>query len=377
MLDGSFQPLPLPLPGQTWAQWTAHLPLPPLDSLWATSNGRQLAPDQPMDGRPILLRLHGRVRGGGRSSGKHEALSKKLASHLQSKGVPLEEAASRAEAVINTVGATAVQDAYETTDPWRALKTAAGTRIRLVKPEELKLSKAKPSSSDGNERGPDPWSKSDPWSQGRGHGTPSSATNEVPISLLPGFFLDESDHPLPILPHLVAEGKGVALLSTEETRIHAEANYLLSEEELAAVVVSPSPPSTGQMPCKPISFTAMHGDQKVLLRGYIVDFGQKPARMKESAHRVTVELEDMVTIALEIRREYQTAWEPITQNPLRFAWATIDGLQQATATTWSRKYFSGRRMRARTLQLLGIVLSKYLAITLINSSHSLVKLESL
>ena len=343
MLDGSFQPLPLPLPGQTWAQWTAHLPLPPLDSLWATSNGRQLAPDQPMDGRPILLRLHGRVRGGGRSSGKHEALSKKLASHLQSKGVPLEEAASRAEAVINTVGATAVQDAYETTDPWRALKTAAGTRIRLVKPEELKLSKAKPSSSDGNERGPDPWSKSDPWSQGRGHGTPSSATNEVPISLLPGFFLDESDHPLPILPHLVAEGKGVALLSTEETRIHAEANYLLSEEELAAVVVSPSPPSTGQMPCKPISFTAMHGDQKVLLRGYIVDFGQKPARMKESAHRVTVELEDMVTIALEIRREYQTAWEPITKNPLRFAWATIDGLQQATATTRSRKYFSGRK----------------------------------
>ena len=343
MLSGAFQPLPVPLPGQTWAQWTAHLPLPDPEHVWATSNGRHLAPDQPLDGRPILLRLHARARGGGKQNGKHESLAKKLSAHLQSKGVPGDEAANRAEAVINAVGAAAVQEAYDSMDPWRALKSAAGNRIRLVKPEELKQAKAKSAPAASNDKGPDPWSTSDPWSQSRGAKESSSTTTEVPISLLPGFFLDQESQPLPILQHLIAEGKGVALLNVEETQIHASANYLLSEEELAAIVVSPTPPSTGQMPCRPISFAAKHGEQKVLLRGYIVDFGQKPAKLKEAVHRVSVELEEMATIAVEVRREYQSSWENVTKNPLRYVWSVIDGLQPATATTWSRKYFNGRK----------------------------------
>ncbi|OLP85590.1 hypothetical protein AK812_SmicGene33399 [Symbiodinium microadriaticum] len=324
MLSGTFQPLPVPLPGQTWGQWTAHLPLPDHEHIWATSNGRHLPPDQPLDGRPILLRLHARGRGGGKQSGKHDALAKKLATHLQSKGVPSEEATSRAEAVINVVGTSAVQEAYDSMDPWRALKSAAGNRIRLVKPEELKAAKTRTVSAASNDRGPDPWAASDPWSQGRNPKETSPTTSDAPISLLPGFFLDQEAQPLPILQHLVAEGKGVALLNVEETQIHASANYLLSEEELAAIVVSPTPPSTGQMPCRPISFAAMHGEQKVLLRGYIVDVGQKAAKLK-------------------VRREYQATWETVAKNPLRYVWSVIDGLQQATATTWSRKYFNGRK----------------------------------
>ena len=51
----------------------------------------------------------------------------------------------------------------------------------------------------------------------------------------------------------------------------------------------------------------------------------------------------MATIAIEVRREYQATWETVAKNPLRYVWSVIDGLQQATATTWSRKYFNGRK----------------------------------
>ncbi|CAE7685124.1 petJ, partial [Symbiodinium sp. CCMP2456] len=301
MLSGAFQPLPVPFPGQTWEQWTAHPPLPPIDTIWATSNGKHLDSDQPLEGRPILLRLHVRVRGGAKANGKHDVVAKKLAAHLQTKGVPADEAPNRAEAVISALG----------------------------------LSRPGPKSALSSRK-----------SSGRGPKPQPREVSEAPISLMPGFFLDADAQPLPILPHLVAEGKGVALLNVEETQTHASANYLLSEEELAAVVVSPTPPATGQMPCRPISFAAMHGDQKVLLRGYVVDFGQKQAKLKEAIHRVTVELENMATIAMEVRREYQASWDAVTRNPLRYAWSMVDGLQAATATTWSRKYFAGRKEAA-------------------------------
>ena len=102
----------------------------------------------PLEGRPILLRLHARLPGGAKgSNARGDATSRKLASHLEAKGVPTAVASDRAEAIVAAVGLTAVQSAYESTDPWRALKTAVGTKIRMVKTEEVKAFKQKPGSS--------------------------------------------------------------------------------------------------------------------------------------------------------------------------------------------------------------------------------------
>ena len=148
LLNGVFQILPLPWPGQTWADWVSHLPLPSIDSLWGTVEGRPVPHDQPLEGRPILLRLHVRARGGaGKPAAKLDGLVRKLTQHLQTKGVPESEAQARATLVRDTLGQASIEKAYASTDPWRALKAAAGNRLRLVKPEELKATKGKPPSS--------------------------------------------------------------------------------------------------------------------------------------------------------------------------------------------------------------------------------------
>ena len=338
LLNGVFQILPLPWPGQTWADWVSHLPLPSIDSLWGTVEGRPVPHDQPLEGRPILLRLHVRARGGaGKPAAKLDGLVRKLTQHLQTKGVPESEAQARATLVLDTLGQASIEKAYASTDPWRALKAAAGNRLRLVKPEELKATKGKPPSS-LTEKGEDPWLLADPWQQATSSGPPRAT-----ITLVPGFFLDQEDQPLPILSHLTAEAKGVALVGVDEVQTYASANLYLSEDELAAVVISPRAPESGSMPSQAISFAAMHGDHKVLLRGFIINFGQKAAKTREAAHRVNLQLTDTVTLALEIRKEFQANWDAVTRNPLRFVWNSIDGLQRATTATWSRRFFSGRK----------------------------------
>ena len=340
MLDGRFQPLPLPWPGQTWADWVAHLPLPAVDRLWATWNGRVIDAHSPVEGRPILLRLHARLPGGAKgSNARGDATSRKLTSHLEAKGVPTSAAPDRAEAIIAAVGLPAVQSAYESTDPWRALKTAVGTKIRMVKTEEVKAFKQKPAAS-SDSRGPDPWQLADPWQQ---EPKPPKDGPKVCITLAHGHFVDQGGDPLAVLHQLVAEGKGVALSSTEEAQTFATANYLLSEEELGAVVVAPQQPKTGSLECREISFPAMHGEDKVLLKGFLIDFGQKRVRTKEAVHRVDLEPQNTTTMAIEVRREYQQNWDNVAKNPMRFVWSCIDGLQRNVVSTWSRKFFSGRR----------------------------------
>ena len=163
------------------------------------------------------------------------------------------------------------------------------------------------------------------------------------ITLAHGHFVDQGGDPLAVLHQLVAEGKGVALSSTEEVQTFATANYLLSEEELGAVVVAPQQPKTGSLECREISFPAMHGEDKVLLKGFLIDFGQKRVRTKEAVHRVDLEPQNTTTMAIEVRREYQQNWDNVAKNPMRFVWSCIDGLQRNVVSTWSRKFFSGRR----------------------------------
>ena len=109
------------------------------------------------------------------------------------------------------------------------------------------------------------------------------------LTLAHGHFVDQGGDPLAILHQLVAEGKGVALSSTEKVQTFATANYLLSEEELGAVVVAPQQPKTGSLECREISFPATHGEDKVLLEGFLIEFGQKRVRTKEAVHRIDLE----------------------------------------------------------------------------------------
>ena len=107
-IEGRFYPLPRPDARTTWPQWIGDkLPIE-ADRLWVTSNSTPLPMDYMLlPHTTYLLRLHFMLPGGTKAQGKgpakHDALIKKLASHLVSKGVPEPDAKDRAGDVLQVI----------------------------------------------------------------------------------------------------------------------------------------------------------------------------------------------------------------------------------------------------------------------------------
>ena len=291
-LTGSFNPLPRPKPGQTWKEWLwAHSP-PPTDDVWASIDGKFLPPDLRLTEQPIIIRLNQRLRGGAKPSARAEASLKKLVSHLQEKGVPADVVEDRANQVLNTIGAPALESVYQSIDPWKSLKTAAQDRVRLVLPEELKAARAKGKPKPGRKAASegDLWDLDDPWKQGRQLSSSSERppAEQLQIVIEQGFFLDEEDAPLPVIPHVSAEAKGVAVMSVEEAQTFAQADFVLSEDELGAIVVGNVQPSTHGKHCETVTFPAKHGVQRILLKGFLLQLGTK--RVKTQKAQVSIDM---------------------------------------------------------------------------------------
>ena len=253
----------------------------------------------------------------------------------------------RANQVLNTIGAPALESVYQSIDPWKSLKTAAQDRVRLVLPEELKAARAKGKPKPGRKAASegDPWDLDDPWKQGR---QLSSSSERPPVEQLQivieqGFFLDEEDAPLPVIPHVSAEAKGVAVMSVEEAQTFAQADFVLSEDELGAIVVGNVQPSTHGKHCESVTFPAKHGVQRILLKGFLLQLGTKRVKTQKAQVSIDMPTEEVMVLAVEIRREYTPQWEVVTRNPLKYAFSAIDGLQRAVISTWARKYFQGRQ----------------------------------
>ena len=146
-----------------------------------------------------------------------------------------------------------------------------------------------------------------------------------------------------MLPYITEEANGVALVSLEDAAAFATAGVYLAEGELGAVVVGSNRLPPGNFTVEQITFTACHGTQKVLLKGTLVNLGKKMVSLRQSIHRVELEFQNLVTLTVEIRKEYVTAWDTVQKNPLPYVWTVVDGLQRHAASTWARKWFSGRR----------------------------------
>ena len=337
-VNGCFRVLCPPTAGQTWRQWLEREVMPPPAEVWATMDGRHLHDQHCLSGEPVLIRLHFRARGGA----KPDAMAKKLAAHLQEKGVPEDVSAERAQHIITAIGMPAVVEAYQTLDPWKSLKVAAGTRVRMVLQHELKSHREAGKVRKGDERPPDPWLISDPWKQSKQQ-QPQPQAQPLVISLVPGCFIDGMQEPVPILQHICTDANGVAIADFDEVEALAQSESFLSADELAAVVIGTTKPRTGTFACKDITFPAFHGKDKILLRGFMVTFGSRPVFLQQPKHSINIDVEEIAVVAMEMRKEFIADWPGAVKNPLKYTWSMIDGLQKATVTTWSRKFFAGRK----------------------------------
>ena len=328
-LAGNFRAIPRPRSGQTWVEWLlSNDEVVPEDS-WATCDGMHLPYDRPLSGEPMVMRLHYRVRGGAKEAQKSEMMHKKLSSHLREKGVPSEASEDRAAKIISTIGVQAVESAYASIDPWKALKEATKDRMRMVLQEELRASRAK-TKQGKQDKGKDPWLHDNPWKQSSGSTSPT-----LQVNLVPGHFVDAQ--------HVAAEARGVAILGEKEAETLAKSSVALSEDELAGIVIGVHQPTVGSRKCTAITLPVMQ-DCKILIRGFLIDFGARETFTKKVQHAIDITARDTAVIAVEVRREFIKEWDMVAQNPLKFVFNAIEGLQAATVTTWARRFYEGRQV---------------------------------
>ena len=180
----------------------------------------------------------------------------------------------------------------------------------------------------------DPWLQEDPWSIARKEGDKAGRSEPVDLQIAPGQFVSGQGEDLPILPHVTEEANGVAMVAQDDVATFMAAGIYLCEGELGAVVAGHG---HGKFPAEHITFAANHGTQKVLLKRVLVNLGRKPVVMRQSLHRVDFEFKNLVTHTPSRSGRSMLPWNVVQRNPLRYVWATIDGLQRHAASTWARK----------------------------------------
>ena len=213
-------------------------------------------------------------------------------------------------------------------------------------PEELKNAKARTKNKAGQKATAegDPWDLDDPWKQSRdasASSTEKTRPEQLQITVEQGFFLDQQNNPLSVIPHVSAAAKGVAIISREEVQAVTQSEFALSDDELGGIIVSATQPNTFGKHCEAITFP--QGNQRILLKGFLVQLGAKDVLTQRAQVSIDMPTEDVTVVALEIRREYLQQWDSVARNPLKFAFLAIDGLQKAVISTWARKFFQGRQ----------------------------------
>ena len=327
-LAGRFYTCPTPHLACTVREWVAENAKVDLSNIWFTCDGKALDPEATVKvGCPLIVRMRARLCGGGRESSDTKRLEQLLLLH----GVPAAEAVVRAGKVQEAIGKDVLQQVMGSVEPWKQLKRAVGQKVRLVLPTELQQHKRA-------DKPVDPFDSHDPWAEALA----GPANDPVDLALDPDYFVDQSDVPLPLIEKLSVGGKGAALVSVLDTEVFARIHGVSSEDEMVAIVIATETPQVGQLICEALTFPAWHKKSKVLVRGFIVQFGKALAKTKPIMQHFSLAADNQTVVSVELRREYCKIWENVSNNPLRHVLDSISGLQGAMKGSWSRRFFRGR-----------------------------------
>ena len=330
-LQGKFHSMPAPCLGQTWPQWIAPECPVPCQAMQATIDGIVVPHTDSLPLGGFILRLRGLLRGGANKD------RTKLVQHLLARGVPQSAVEQRADDVIACIGQEGLQEVYKSLEPWAKLKQLINNRMRLVSPTELKMSKQKPRSLED-----DPWLKSDPWSEAVSSGDKRKQDDgPLDIELIPGTFIDISHAPVPIISALRTGGHGVTFSSLQEVEAFASLGGS-SDDGLASVVLSPIRPKVPSDRVSEVTFPASASNQRILLRGWLVQFGNTKIGVSQAKHQITAEDNQVAIISCELRKEYIDDWSVVVNNPMRYIHNHIDNLQ-GVISSWSKRWYSGNK----------------------------------
>ncbi|CAE7348164.1 hypothetical protein AK812_SmicGene2884 [Symbiodinium microadriaticum] len=348
-IGGGFHSCAPPSEPETVKSWLSRWTTLPWEHVWLSCDGSHIGLDTVLGAfQQVLIRVRAKLRGGGsKKDGFDKADTDKLKKHLLGKGVPESLIDARVNDVLQVVSPAQLSDIYRSLEPWVALKAAVKQRVRLVTAEEMKQHKArsKTSASSVNNLAHDPWTECDPWQQSRNAGSSAPPTHppRATIELLSEFFCNEDGTHPNVISEVENGCSGVCLMTSEQVEMLTSFGTALSDQECAAVVIGTISPQVGAFSCEEITVVAQHSEAgRVLLKGFLVNLGDKQLRIQPDDDIISVAPKNTEVVTVEVVEQYCREWSSIRNNPLRFAFKSIDGLQAAVTSSWSRRFFKNK-----------------------------------
>ena len=249
---------------------------------------------------------------GGHNSELHTAVAAILREH----GVPLDQAASRAGEVLQTLGAEGVSQCLKDTRPWASLKQLANRHqppIRLIMPKELQTmvearsNQRKPVGNKQNKVG--------------GQSKPMQCViSPADISIPVGVFAQQDGTPIGQLPsgQVGSNSRGVVVLSEADFAPFAQ-QTIISTEGLGFAILDPSQSFVEQyggltrFPAKCVAT-----GEPILITAAIVQKGQKQILRATPPQLPSVSEVPVVTVKLMLYRDQCTVpWNTVLEGPVK------------------------------------------------------------
>ncbi|CAE7466734.1 unnamed protein product [Symbiodinium sp. CCMP2592] len=270
------------------------------------------------------------LRGQGGLSAEQD---KELQALLVSKGVPVEEAASRVQAAITKVGAGPIGQALQQRNPWQALKSCASkpqSMFKWVHTDELQAHVEQRAQTKFGTEIPKAKAKKSKVSK-----RPTQAPLHIDpaqLRLSPGSFAATSGSPLGQLSfeEVKAQATGICFCSVAQALPFVAHARNLSVDPLALVTTAEIPEEhAGTARLTPVRYPAVFTptQEAVLVTGTLVQLGDDSIQL---ASTDISEVEHLATIVRKMclyKDETALPWDKIVEAPIRLLLQQLPALQ--------------------------------------------------
>ena len=251
-----------------------------------------------------------------------------LVNFLPSRGVPQEAVADRAAQAIKKLGLQPILKAISHENPWRQLKSIGSNAPRpfqWVTSDELRQHIA---SRAGQKHGADTQKK-------KNKTVDLKLPPQMPISAdglaVPvGTFVDPDGKTLAFiaLADLKADCTGITIASLEQVHRFLVDSKVLSTEALGMLTVQRIPDNhPGQLPVEHLTWPATFGNEPLLIRGSLVQLGDRTAALKAGPQVKTTHIDTSLMRFQVYRDQWSADWSLFSKGPLKRLVQTFQQLQ--------------------------------------------------
>jgi hypothetical protein len=248
-------------------------------------------------------------------------LADKLASFLEERGVPADASHQRAADAIKTLGASAINEAFQTANPWATLKSLASrpsTRFRWVKEPELKAHIADQAQKKHGAHIP----KAKQKKQESQASKQIAQVDPTTLRLLPDTFVDGDGDEVAQIPfHEVGQDAvGLAFCTYQEAKPFIEAAEFISSTALGLLINTEIPMDFwGDAALEHLCFPALctATDEPLLLHGTLLRLSDGIIQRKtRKSPQLTVIDTNILKIQI-FQDEISMPWQQLTEGPVR------------------------------------------------------------